>query len=81
MSSMTEVGKNDARSALKRRAALASVAASLALALAKLAAGSTAGSLALLSEAAHNGLDVGASAFADRLAPRPYAPSAASTQT
>jgi cation diffusion facilitator family transporter len=60
---MTEVGKNDARSALKRRAALASVAASLALALAKLAAGSTAGSLALLSEAAHNGLDVGASAL------------------
>jgi cation diffusion facilitator family transporter len=60
---MTEVGKNDARSALKRRAAFVSVAASLALALAELAAGSAAGSLALLSEAAHNGLDVGASAL------------------
>ncbi len=58
---MTQAGKNDALSPLKRRAALASVAASLALALAKLAAGTMAGSLALLSEAAHNGLDIGAS--------------------
>jgi cation diffusion facilitator family transporter len=60
---MTRASKNDAPSALKRRTAIASVAASLVLALAKLAAGTTAGSLALLSEAAHNGLDIGASAL------------------
>ncbi|MGD0184191.1 MAG: cation-efflux pump [Roseiarcus sp.] len=74
MSSMTQAGKNDAPSPLKRRAALASVAASLALALAKLAAGTMAGSLALLSEAAHNGLDVGASAltyYAVRVSDKP----------
>ncbi len=71
---MTQAQQNDAPSKLKRRAALASVAASLALALAKLAAGLMAGSLALLSEAAHNGLDIGASAltyFAVREADKP----------
>ena len=61
MSLMTQAGKNEAPSARKRRAALASVAASLALALAKLAAGAMSGSLALSSEAANNALDVGAS--------------------
>jgi cation diffusion facilitator family transporter len=67
-------GKIDAPSHLKRRAALASVAASLALTLAKLAAGLMSGSLALLSEAAHNALDIGASAltyFAVREADKP----------
>jgi len=66
--------KNRAGPALKQRAALASVAASLALALAKLAAGLMSGSLALLSEAAHNALDVGASGltyFAVREADKP----------
>ena len=58
----------------KQRAALASVAASTALALAKLAAGFLSGSLALISEGAHNGLDIGASAltfFAIREADKP----------
>src|SRR6516164_220746 len=50
-------------SALKKRVATASVAASLILAIAKLAAGYASGSLALLSEGAHNALDVGASAL------------------
>ncbi len=71
---MSQARQNDAPSHLKRRAALASVAASLALALAKLAAGSMAGSLALLSEAAHNGLDIGASAltyYAVRVSDKP----------
>jgi len=71
---MMQAGKNEAPSARKRRAALASVAASLALALAKLAAGTMAGSLALLSEAAHNALDIGASGltyFAVREADKP----------
>jgi cation diffusion facilitator family transporter len=71
---MTRADKNDAHSTLKRRAALASVAASLTLALVKFAAGSMAGSLALLSEAAHNGLDVGASAltyYAVRVSDKP----------
>ncbi len=74
MSLMTEAGKNDGPSALKRRAALASVGASLALTLVKLAAGAMAGSLALLSEAAHNCLDIGASGltyFAVREADKP----------
>lgn len=69
-----EAGKNRAPSERKRRAALASIAASLALTLAKLAAGLMAGSLALLSEAAHNALDIGASAltyFAVREADKP----------
>ncbi|HYA75076.1 MAG TPA: cation diffusion facilitator family transporter [Roseiarcus sp.] len=71
---MTQAGKNEAPSARKRRAALASVAASLGLAFAKLAAGAMSGSLALLSEAAHNALDVGASGltyFAVREADKP----------
>ena len=46
---------------LKRRTALASVAASVLMTLVKFAAGAMSGSLALLSEAAHNGLDVAAS--------------------
>ena len=74
MSSMTLADKNDAHSKLKQRAALASVAASLALTLAKFAAGAMAGSLALLSEAAHNGLDIGASAltyYAVRVSDKP----------
>src|SRR6516162_4963647 len=53
----------DLHSTLKGRAAAASVATSLILALAKLAAGYASGSLALLSEGAHNALDVGASAL------------------
>lgn len=44
----------------KQAAALASIAASAALALAKLAAGLWSGSLALLSEAGHAGVDTGA---------------------
>jgi cation diffusion facilitator family transporter len=46
--------------ARKQRAALASVFASAALALAKLAAGFLSGSLALLSEGGHSALDTGA---------------------
>jgi cation diffusion facilitator family transporter len=71
---MTEEGKIDASSARKRRAALASTAASLVLTLAKLAAGALSGSLALISEGAHNALDIGVSAltyFAIREADKP----------
>ncbi|HEY1944618.1 MAG TPA: cation-efflux pump [Roseiarcus sp.] len=57
-----ERGQKEAPSRRKRRAALASVGASFALTLVKFAAGLTTGSLALLSEAAHNTLDIGASA-------------------
>ncbi len=46
--------------ARKRRAALASILASAALALAKLAAGFLSGSLALISEGGHSALDTGA---------------------
>jgi len=60
---MTSNSQLDVRAAMKRRAALASVAASASLALAKLAAGLVSGSLALVSEGAHNGLDIGASAL------------------
>ena len=62
------------QSTLKTRAAAASIAASLTLALVKLAAGFASGSLALLSEGAHNALDIGASAltlFAVREADKP----------
>src|SRR5471030_1911936 len=58
----------------KQRAALASVLASAALSLAKLAAGMLSGSLALVSEGAHNVLDAGSSAltyFAVREADKP----------
>ena len=58
----------------KQRAALASVFASAALSLAKLAAGLLSGSLALVSEGAHNVLDTGSSAltfFAVREADKP----------
>ncbi|HEX9169352.1 MAG TPA: cation diffusion facilitator family transporter [Roseiarcus sp.] len=65
---------DNARSALKRRAAAASIAASTVLAVVKLAAGFWSGSLALISEGAHNTLDIGASAitfFAVREADKP----------
>jgi cation diffusion facilitator family transporter len=63
-----------AQSTLKMRAAAASIATSLILAVVKLAAGLASGSLALLSEGAHNALDIGASAltfFAVREADKP----------
>src|SRR5580658_10901646 len=50
-------------STLKTRAAAASIATSLILAVVKLAAGFASGSLALLSEGAHSALDIGASAL------------------
>jgi cation diffusion facilitator family transporter len=59
---------------LKQRAAAASIGASTILAAVKLAAGFASGSLALLSEGAHNTLDIGASAltfFAVREADKP----------
>ena len=59
---------------LKQRAAAASIGASTILAVVKLAAGFASGSLALLSEGAHNTLDIGASAltlFAVREADKP----------
>ncbi len=58
----------------KQRAVLASIAASLALTVAKLGAGAASGSLALLTEGAHNALDVAISAltyFAIRAADKP----------
>src|SRR5580704_2282965 len=58
----------------KQRAALASVLASAALSAAKLVAGLLSGSLALVSEGAHNVLDAGSSAltfFAVREADKP----------
>jgi cation diffusion facilitator family transporter len=61
-------------STLKQRAAAASIAASTILAAVKLAAGMASGSLALLSEGAHNAIDIGASAltfFAVREADKP----------
>jgi cation diffusion facilitator family transporter len=64
----------EAHSTLKRRAAAASIGASAILAAVKLAAGLASGSLALLSEGAHNTLDIGASAltfFAVREADKP----------
>ena len=64
----------EALSTLKQRAAAASVGASTILAVVKLAAGFASGSLALLSEGAHNTLDIGASAltlFAVREADKP----------
>jgi cation diffusion facilitator family transporter len=63
-----------ARSTLKQRAAAASIVASTILAVLKLAAGMASGSLALLSEGAHNTIDIGASAltlFAVREADKP----------
>jgi cation diffusion facilitator family transporter len=64
----------ETHSTLKQRAAAASVGASTVLAAVKLAAGFASGSLALLSEGAHNALDIGASAitlFAVREADKP----------
>ena len=60
--------------ALKQRAAAASIVASTILAALKLIAGLASGSLALLSEGAHNTIDIGASAltfFAVREADKP----------
>ena len=59
---------------LKQRAAAASIGASTILAALKLSAGMVSGSLALLSEGAHNTIDIGASAltlFAVREADKP----------
>ena len=50
-------------STLKQRAAAASIVASTVLAALKLAAGFASGSLALISEGAHNTIDIGASAL------------------
>ena len=64
----------EALSTLKQRAAAASIGASTILAVVKLAAGFASGSLALISEGAHNTLDIGASAltlFAVREADKP----------
>jgi cation diffusion facilitator family transporter len=64
----------ESHSRLKQRAAAASIAASTILAALKLAAGMVSGSLALISEGAHNALDIGASAitfFAVREADKP----------
>jgi len=58
---MSVLADAEANSARKRRAALASVAASVALAVLKLASGAASGSLALISEGAHNALDIAAS--------------------
>ena len=58
---MPQAGQIDVNARLKRRTALASVAASVLMTLVKFAAGLMSGSLALLSEAAHNGVDVAAS--------------------
>jgi divalent metal cation (Fe/Co/Zn/Cd) transporter len=58
----------------KQRAALLSIAASLALTLGKLAAGILSGSLALMSEAGHNLADTGLTIltyFAVRLSDKP----------
>jgi len=63
-----------AEARLKRRAALMSVAASAGLTLMKLAAGWVSGSLALISEGAHNAVDIAASGltyFAVRVADKP----------
>lgn len=58
---MPQAGQIDVSARLKRRAALASVAASVLMTLVKFVAGAMSGSLALLSEAAHNGVDIAAS--------------------
>jgi len=71
---MTENPKNKDIAARKARAALVSTFASFALTVAKLAAGLASGSLALVSEGAHNALDIGVSAltyFAVREADKP----------
>jgi cation diffusion facilitator family transporter len=64
----------EGHSALKQRAAAASIVASTILAAVKIAAGMASGSLALLSEGVHNVIDIGASAitfFAVREADKP----------
>ncbi len=64
----------DAAHQTKERAAIASIGASTALTLAKLAAGLVSGSLALLSEAIHNLVDTGITIitfFAIRIAGKP----------
>src|SRR5437660_10586883 len=71
----TEADADRARMARRKQmTALASVLASAAMAIGKLAAGWMSGSLALLSEGAHNVLDTGSSAltfFAVREADKP----------
>src|ERR1700722_12857562 len=71
----TEAGHSAGEhSTLKQRAAAASIVASTILAALKLVAGFASGSLALLSEGAHNTIDIGASAltlFAVREADKP----------
>ena len=67
-------GNNAGDSRAKRRAALLSIAASSGLTVLKLVAGALSGSLALVSEGAHNGLDIlfsGLTYFAVRAADRP----------
>jgi cation diffusion facilitator family transporter len=67
-------GNNASDISAKRRAALLSIAASFSLTVLKLAAGALSGSLALVSEGAHNALDVGFSGLtyvAVRVADRP----------
>src|SRR3954471_22601826 len=63
-----------AEAQIKRRAALMSVAASTGLTLLKLPPGWVAGALALMSEGAHNAVDIAASGltyFAVRVADKP----------
>src|ERR1700720_4011360 len=73
VSAERETSKNGANR-LKERAALASIAVSALLTVAKFAAGLASGSLAVLSEAGHNLADVAATAltyFAIRIANKP----------
>src|ERR1700712_5291695 len=69
---MMQTGAEEARA--KQRAALLSVATSAGLTAMKLAAGALSGSLALLSEGAHNAVDIAASGltyFAVRVGDKP----------
>jgi cation diffusion facilitator family transporter len=71
---MTQDARRDQDARRKLRAAFASILASASLSVAKLAAGLMSGSLALVSEGAHNVLDTGASCltyFAVREADKP----------
>src|SRR5271155_6222767 len=66
--------ENSGAASAKQRAAAVSVAASAGLAALKLVAGVLSGSLALISEGAHNALDIAFSAltyFAVRVADKP----------
>jgi len=71
---MTEIASSSQNARLKRLAALASTGASLFLSLAKLIVGLITGSLSLVSEGAHNAVDIAMSAttyFAVREADKP----------